>query len=207
MKKLEKIALLSSGIGKEVIVRMYFRRIPYYFYYYVHAVSDRLVLGQEEYDFQLNGYHVRKLSQLTKAEIKDDLCPKINIWNGVVKGLKAPIVDITSWRSLLSSPILQNRFVIIEDEANDQFDIGLITKALSRHVRFLHFGSDGVFDEEEIEIPYSTITHVSWGTRYAEQWYSYMEAHGMLPAVGNAHEAADNAGKNCSAALCKPQIT
>ena len=38
MKKQEKIALLSSGIGKEVIVRMYFRRIPYYFYSYVHAM-------------------------------------------------------------------------------------------------------------------------------------------------------------------------
>ncbi len=96
MKKQEKIDLIASSIGNGQIVRMYYKYDENYWYFYPHAVNEHLWLGQEENDFQLNGYQIRKISDLIKAEIKDDLCAKINVWKGIVDGIHAPEVDITS---------------------------------------------------------------------------------------------------------------
>ena len=71
MKKQKKIDLIASGIGNEQLVRMYFKYDENYWYFYPNAVSERLMLGQEENDFQLNGYQIRRISDLVKAEITD----------------------------------------------------------------------------------------------------------------------------------------
>ena len=52
MKKQDKIDLIASGIGNEQLVRMYFKYDENYWYFYPNAVSERLMLGQEENDFQ-----------------------------------------------------------------------------------------------------------------------------------------------------------
>ena len=68
MKKQEKIDLIALGIRKAQLLRMYFRYDENYFYYYPNAVNERLILAQEEDDFQLDGYHIRRISDLKKAE-------------------------------------------------------------------------------------------------------------------------------------------
>ena len=72
------ISLIFSSIGTTKIMRMYFKYDEDYWYYYPNAVNERFVLGQEENDFELDGYHIRKISDLTKAQIKEDLCERIN---------------------------------------------------------------------------------------------------------------------------------
>ena len=181
MKKQEKVDLIKSCIGTQAFLRMYFRYDENYWYYYPHAVSDTLVLGQEEDDFLLNGYQVRKLSHLQKVEVKNDLCIEINQWCGVTAQLADPGVAIGSWYELFSSLADREGFVIVQNDFDDRFAIGLIREVRKSRVSLLQFDADGVWDDDLTDIPYSAITCVKWNTRYDEAWYRYLREHGGLP--------------------------
>ena len=181
MKKKDIVSLMASSIGMHQLVRVYCRYDENYWYYYPNAVNARLFLGQEEDDFLLDGYHIRRIADVTKAQIKDDLCERINMCNGVADGVVCPGIDITSWRSVFSSPVLRRRFVIIRNDFSGEYVIGLIQKASARNVRVWSFDADGIFDEEPAVIPYSQITHVAWQTRYVDEWQRYLTANGMIP--------------------------
>ena len=180
MKRQEKIDLIASSIGKNITVRLLFKYDVNYRYYYPNAVNNRFIVGQEETDFLLDGYHIGKISNLRKAELKDNLCDQIDIWKGVVDGIKQPEIDISSWQSIFQSPAFQNEFVIIEDENNLIYKIGFIVKATTRYVLLNSFDADGIFESEPTAILYSGITHVAWKTRYSDTWYQYMKCHDMI---------------------------
>lgn len=175
MKKQEKMDIISSAMINQELCRCYFTYDENYYYYYVNAVNHAFILGQEENDFLLDGYCIRKLSQLKKVEIKDDKCNEINKMLGVIDQIQMPDVDITSWQTIFNSLKVWNGFVIIEDEINGQFTIGVIEETLKNKLRFKEFDADGIWSEENLEIPYSTITSVKWGTRYAKAWEWYFE--------------------------------
>ena len=175
MKKQEKIDLIQQGIDDTVICRCFFTYDQNYFYYYPHAVNDKFILGQEEDDFQLDGYCIRKMSHLKKVEIKDDKCHEINKLYGIVDGVINPGVDITSWQSIFESLSQLDGYIQIEDAINEQFAIVVIEKVLKGKLYFRQFDADGVWDEDGLEIHYSQITSVSWGTRYAQYWRRYLE--------------------------------
>ncbi len=173
--------MIASAIGTYRMVRLWFRYEANYWYFYPHAVNDKLILGQEEDDFLLNGYQIRRISDLRKAEIKSDLCGQISVWAGVTGGIRDPEVDLSSWQTVFCSSALCDTFVIVEDEYSEVFRLGLIRKACARYVSLYSIDANGVYEEEPFDFPYSKITSVSWGTRYAETWYRYAKAHGMLP--------------------------
>ena len=173
------IDLIGSCINTTRIVRTYFRYDENYWYYYPHAINERFLLGQEENDFELDGYHIRKISDLEKAEIKDDLCEKINIWNGVIDEIKNPNVDISSWASIFCSSALLGKLIIIEDELNGDYVLGKIKKVCSRYVVIESVDADGDIEDEPVRIPYSHLTHVAWDTRYSENWDRYLKCHAM----------------------------
>lgn len=175
MKKQEKMDIISSAMINQKLCRCYFTYDENYYYYYVNAVNDAFILGQEEDDFLLNGYCIRKLSQLKKVEIKDDKCNAINKLLGVIDQIQMPDVDISSWKTIFDSLKALDRFIIIEDEINGRFTIGVIEETLKNKLRFKEFDADGIWSEENLEIPYSTITSVKWGTRYAKAWEWYFE--------------------------------
>ena len=175
MKKQEKIDFIQRGIQEPAICRCYFTYDPNYFYLYPHAVNDKFLLGQVEDDFLLDGYCIRKISQLKKVEIKDDKCHEINKLFGVVDQLINPNIDMHSWKSIFQSLSKMDVYIQIEDAVNDQFAIGVIEKVLNDKLYFKPFDADGIWDEAGLEIRYSQITSVSWGTRYAQYWKRYLE--------------------------------
>ncbi len=175
MKKQEKIELLQRGIDEIVICRCYFTYDQNYFYYYPNAVNDKFILGQEENDFLLDGYCIRKMSHLKKVEIKDDKCSEINKLFGIVDQVANPGIDITSWQSIFETLSRLDMYIIIEDAINEQFAIGIIEKVLKNRLYFKPFDANGVWDENGLEIRYSQITSVKWGTRYAKYWKGYLE--------------------------------
>ena len=175
MKKQEKIDLIQKSVDEIEICRCYFIYDPNYYYYCPNAVNEKFILGQEENDFSLDGYCIRKISHLKKVEIKDDKCNEINKLFGITNQLSAPCVDIGSWRSIFESLSKLDVFIEIQDELNDQYAIGVITKVLKDRLYFKSFDADGEWDEEGFEIRYSSITSVKWGTRYAEYWKRYFE--------------------------------
>ena len=174
MKKKKVIKILNKGIELTEICCCYFTYDKNYYCYYPNLVNEKFLVGQEEDDFLLDGYHIRKISQLKRVEIKDDLCNIINKSNGLTKKVEAPNINISSWRSIFNSLKKLNKFIIIEDAINEQFAIGLIKKIGKRKVHFYDFDADGIWQENLLEIPYSSITSVSWGTRYAENWENYL---------------------------------
>lgn len=175
MKKQEKIETLQQGINKCLLCRCYFTYDDNYFYYYPHAVNERFMLGREEDDFSLDGYSIRKLSQLKKVELKNDKCNEINRMLGVTEQLMDPQIDIGSWQSIFEDLKGLNTYIIIENENNGQFAIGMIEKLLRNKVIFKRFDADGEWETDGIEIPFSQITSVTWNSRYIKGWKYYFE--------------------------------
>lgn len=146
-----------------------------YYHYYPNLVNDKIFVGQEEADFIVDGYHIRKLSQLKKVRIKDDKCNEINRLNGVIHGVCTPELDISSWQSIFEGLKALNTIIIVEDENNKEFFIGEIMKAGKSKVHLRIFDADGIWQENQEVVPYSSITKVSWKTRYAENWEKYLK--------------------------------
>ena len=178
MKFKKIIKRLTEATNTYDIVRMYMKEEGnYYYYYYIHAVNDMFVLGQEEDDFTLNGYHIRLTDDIKKVEIKDDLCPKINEWNGIVNQLAMPAVDISSWNTIFKDLTKLKGFVVVEDENAGEYIIGRIKKVCKKKILMDWFDANGIWQDESREIAYSSITHVAWDTRYTNGWYEYMKAN------------------------------
>ena len=175
MTKQEKVRTIEQAINDTEICRCYFTYDERYFYYYPNAISDKLFLGQEEDDFCLDGYAIRKLSHIKKVEIKNDKCNEINKENGLTSHVVKPNVDISSWQTVFNSLKDLDTFVIVEDEINDSFAIGTIQKVLKNKLYFRDFDADGIWNDLCLEIPYSQITCVKWNTRYSSSWEKYLK--------------------------------
>ena len=180
MKKTDKINILSNSIGTYNLCRCFFNYDPNYWYFYIFDVSDNLVLGIEEDDFILDGFQIRKISDLKKVEIKDDICPKINEENRLLDGVKKPEIDLSSWKSVFESLKPLNTLVIVENEktdiGNDFFYLGYITEIKKSYIVFSSVDADGVRDDN-IRISYSEITSVTFNDRYSRTWQKYLSEH------------------------------
>ena len=174
MKKQEKLDLIQKGIEETVICRCYFTYDQNYFYYYPLAVNDTFILGQEEDDFLLDGYCIRKISHLKKVEIKNDKCHEINKLYGIVDGVVNPGIDITSWQSIFQALSQLDTYLQIEDSINGQFSIGEIENVLKDKLYFRSFDADGVWQDEYYEIPFSQITSVTFSSRYVDVFSKYV---------------------------------
>ena len=96
MKKQEKLALLERAIANIEICDCYFSYNENYFCYYPNAVNEKFILGQEESDFLLDGYAIRKISHLKKVKLKNDKRNEINKELGVTAQIQNTGVDTNS---------------------------------------------------------------------------------------------------------------
>lgn len=174
MKRSKEISVLRECMKNRHICRCFFKYDKSYWYYYINDFNDRFVLGQEENDFELNGYTIRKIDELKKAEIKNDVCEEINRLNGVAEQIKAPGIDISSWQSIFNSLLECGEWGIVENENEGIFHIGKILKAGKNKLTMREFDADGKW-LAETKIPYKEITSVSFKTRYIENWRKYLE--------------------------------
>ena len=142
-------------------------------YYYPNMVNEKFMLGQQFDDFLLDGYIVRKISQLNKVKYPDGVFEEINKMMGITAKVQTPNVDISTWASIFKDLKALNRIVIIEHERWGDFEIGLIQKVSKNKVTLLGFDINGVWDEGTWEIPYSAITSLKWDTRYTIAWERY----------------------------------
>lgn len=184
MKKIKKINILNNAVSKHDFCCCKFDYSDTDFYFYIVGVSDKFVYGAEEDDFMLDGFQIRKISQLKKVKVVDNLCSEINVSNKLLDGLDAPQIDLKSWRKIFESLRLLNTVVIIENDYEDNdggfFFIGYIKEVTKSSVAFFPFDADGVFREIEY-IPYSEITSVTFRNRYCTVWHEYLKSHNMLP--------------------------
>lgn len=178
MNRQEKIQIIEHAIQNVEICYCFFVYDENYYHYYPNAVNEKFILGQEEDDFLLDGYTIRKISHLKKVGIKDDKCNEINKELGTTKQIEKPPVDISSWQTIFQSLKALNELVIIEDEYEEFFAIGFIEKVLKNKVYFREFDANGVWSDFILELPYSTITCVKWNTRYDNAWKKHLGLNG-----------------------------
>lgn len=179
MNKIDKQNLLRNSIGTYNHCCGLFNYDPNELYFYVLGVADNLFLCVEEDDFMLDGFQIRKISDLKKLEIDDNLCHKINEENRLLEGVNAPAIDLSTWKSVFESLKPLDTFIIVENEKPDGdgfFYMGRVTEIQKTFVVFSAVDADGVW-YENIKIPYSEITSVTFNNRYSQTWQKYMQKH------------------------------
>lgn len=178
MTKTQIKEMMKQAISPHKICRVYLKYDFYYRYYFPLIVGERLFLGAEEDDFILDGYSIRKFRDVVKTEIKDDKCLDIIYAEGLLEHLITPDVDITDWKTSLTSLQKIGKNIIIEKESLEEeeveFAIGKVVKALKNKVLFRAFDADGVWEDELKEIPFSQITSITFGSRYVEVFSKYL---------------------------------
>ena len=178
MKKSEMKEIVRAAIEPKGLCRMFFKYDFNYRYYFPFQASDKLFLGAEEDDFIIDGFSIRRFCDLTKVQIKDDKCIEIIRNEGILNNLSAPEVDLTDWHSVFLSLQRIGKNIIVEKESLDEdereYAIGHIEKVLKNKVLFKHFDADGIWQDEQLEIPFSKITSVTFGSRYVETFSKYI---------------------------------
>lgn len=177
MKKSDKINLLHGSMGTYQLCRCYFDYDPNYWYFFILDHTDKLLLGIEEDDFMLDGFQIRKISDLKKVEIKEDLCQKMNEDEQILAEVKKPEINLSSWKNVFESLKALNIFLIVENEKtysdDNFFYLGYITDIKKSYIVFSSVDADGIW-YDNIEIPYSKITSVTFNDRYSKTWQKYL---------------------------------
>ena len=117
VERQEKIDILRQGIAGRHLCMLDTVPEEAPEYIYPLLVSDRFVLYQQEDNFLLDGYAVRRLAQVRTVRLRSGKYEEINCLHGI---------------------------------------------------------ADGVWQNDLWEIPYSTITKVTWGDRYSLNWQRYL---------------------------------
>lgn len=180
MKKIDKINFLNNSKGTYNLCRCFFKYDSFYFYFYILDSSEKLVLGIEEDDFSLDGFQIRKISDIKKLDLCNEISQKINEENKILDGIEKPQIELSSWKTVFESLKPLNTFVIVENEKtdkdNDFFHMGYVTRINKSSIRFSSVDADGVWTDN-IKIPYSQITSVTFKDRYSSSWQKYLENH------------------------------
>jgi pyruvate/2-oxoglutarate/acetoin dehydrogenase E1 component len=179
MTKAEMKNIVNQAIKDKNLCRMYFKYHANYWYYFPLASSEKLFLGTEENDFLIDGYTIRRYTDLKKIQIKNDLCNLILKNEGIIDGIQIPNIDILNWETVFRSLKRTNKNIIVERESinkkNNIFLIGRIDKVFKEFTYFYHFDADGVWDIDPYKIPYTEITSISFDTRYIKFYSKYLE--------------------------------
>ena len=178
MKKAEMIELLQHSAEQKPLLRLFLKYDAYYTYWFPFGASKKLLLGAKEDDFIIDGFSIRRISDIKKVEFKDDKCVEILKAEKVLDRICAPEIDLSDWHSAFLSLQKLEKNIIIEHESLEEKDwdywIGRIEKVLKTKVVFRHFDADGIWQEEPYEIPFSRITSVTFDSRYVTVFSKYV---------------------------------
>lgn len=147
---------------------------------FVLAHSEELVALQYVYDFNLDGFMILRLADIT--EIKCSLTSKFQKRLLEAEGLinKIPFgtaFDLMNWQSAISQLSKAHSLMILECEAGDEkdFALGRALKATKTGVQFRHFSGAGNWSEDTEELKYKDITSCQVNTNYANVYQRHFE--------------------------------
>jgi hypothetical protein len=147
-------------------------------YYFPLKQNEKFFLCAEEDDFILDGYSIRRFRDVWNTEVKDDICLEIAVKEGLIDHIIVPSIDISDWETIFTDLQKNRKNIIVEHESPDdnasQFVIGHIESVYSRVVYVRHFTGDGIWEPVPYRIPYSSITSVTFGSRYIEIFSKYL---------------------------------
>lgn len=175
-------------------MQMEYNKDDYHFFPLI--MSEKLLLGAQEEEFQLNGCSIRRLQDVEKVKILDNFCGHISTKEAGVDVENVPKVDISDWFSAFTSLEKLGKIIIVEKESlhekNHMFAIGKIEKVCRKHVCLRYFGPDGIWDDEQWKISYDDITSVTIGSRYAEVFSKYLPDPPAVPEKENTADGQES---------------
>jgi hypothetical protein len=143
------------------------------------AQSANLTLLHQEFDFQFDGYMVIRNRDITLCESSESndysrrLMKREGLWKATPRWVRN--LPLESWSELIAGFI--GKVVIIEDEKSEDFSIGPILEARSKHVMIHYFDGCGILKDVE-KVAYSRITSMKFGDRYSTIHAKYLTAAG-----------------------------
>ncbi|MDE6733387.1 MAG: hypothetical protein K2J77_10980 [Oscillospiraceae bacterium] len=174
MKKSKKLKILRRSCGTYDYCEFDFAYCANARYNYVLDFNERLCLCACEDDFILDGFEICRVKDIERVSLLDNATVAINRRGGLLDELEAPAVDITSWRTAFEALAKEDFFVIVQNEYRGFFRIGKIKRVKKNSVIFKSFDGAGVW-QPKIKIPFSDITTVQFGNRYAVYWKKYLD--------------------------------
>lgn len=178
MTKQQIREVFRACMEQKMLCRTFLKYEDFYRYYFPLRMTERFFLGAEEDDFLLDGFCIRLFRDVTKAEVKNDICLDIAKKEGLIDLLAAPEIDLSNWQTIFLGLAETGRNIIVEGEIDGsdtaQFAIGRIERVAKNRLFLRHFDGDGVWQEEPFEIPFAEITSVTFGSRYVEVFSKYL---------------------------------
>ena len=142
--------------------------------------GKEILLVQYQYDFQLDGYQMILLEDITavRSDEYERFSELIFKNEGQFDQIRTPIFEnINNWEVVFKQLKLMGTNIIVECESLEENDfyIGEIVAITKTAVQLLYFDGLGVWDEEATEIPFTEITSVSFESRYINIISKYVQ--------------------------------
>lgn len=172
MNKSEKIEIINQNI--EALHEIKIRRskidaedlnvIPL-------GIGKNLVLFQDLYDFDLDGYIIIRIKDITSIVItkSQQFSQFILKEEDILNQIKKPAINsIDNWENILTELSNFGKNIIVECESKEtsKFFIGKIIAINKKSLFLLYFNGAGEWDEEPTEILLKDITSISFDSRY-----------------------------------------
>lgn len=146
------------------------------------AIGQNLVLLQDLYDFDLDGYVIIRIKDITSVIItkSQQFSQFILKEEGILNQIRKPLINsVDNWENVLTELYNLGKNIIIECEnmENSKFFIGKITVIDKKSLFLLYFNGAGEWDEEPTEILLKDITSISFDSRYINVISKYLEPH------------------------------
>ncbi len=154
---------------------------------FVLTYSKTLVLLQHECDFQLDGLRLIRTSDITKIEHRktDAFHQQMLKDDGTYDQIDfSKTYDLESWYTAFNGITKDNRFIIIEDEIDENeesfiFTIGDIQDIGKASITMLGFGTEAEWYETQDEIAYDKITCVQLNSDYIQGYERYFDRQNL----------------------------
>ncbi len=142
------------------------------------ALSDRLVLLANVYDFSIDGYKIMRTQDITEVFCDDaeEFNEMIIRKEGVLDDFNPKIIDVKNLKNVFDYFLKSGQSIIVQCEGYDEslFYVGKIGAVLKNEIELKTFDGCGVWDKKSTKIAYNKITCVSYGSRYVTVLSKYL---------------------------------
>lgn len=179
MKISEIKELLRTEFDTQHYIRVVRKKVDNYPMECIPVVlGEKLVIVQYLYDFQIDGYKVLRIRDIT--QILAGECERFQEYilkkEGIYDQIKKPaFTSLNNWETFFRQYSLNKNIVIECEKIEDgQFYLGKIIEVYSNFLIFLRFDALCEWDQEPKKIFYKDVTSVSFEDRYTNILSKYV---------------------------------
>ena len=175
MNKRTVLSLLSQAEKKHYLSEIKFSYDPDKSYNcFVLSHSHELFLCVPVSDFSPDGFAVLCVDDIESISNKGDGYSLINEILDPVSDIPTPFIDLSSWKTVLASPLFSRRVINFEgftgDGEDDDFYVyGILLETRGDGFSFAYFDLNGKWDRP-FEFYYNDLSALYWDSRYNNIW-------------------------------------